>query len=413
MEFDEKYIAEIVEAVCQKPRPAGSQWNATVRKILIDRYRLLGFDVSVQESKFTGWELDEWPRVDYLAPINKTISDCLPVVWSGSIDDGPIDGTVMSGVEGILPKIKTFEAYEWSCFPVIDHKGILRAVLLSNERDDRLVWPQPRDNDLDHLPYILIGTADGIFIQQCLQANIPVNVRISVKSHFLPNQKLNNVFAQQSMNPSIIVGAHYDSFFHTQGAHDNASGTACLLYLARFLAESPIPNVQLASFDAEEWNKLGAYRYVETLSKDNEISKVKRMINIDSVGIGDKIQLRVSPKHLESLTKAVIKSGFLIEPGKSGFSIDPEDVVESKQRFYGSLDNRPKVSILALDKFPQFDSWPFMKTDLPVVQVGATGNKPFLYWHDPRDIWQLIGTNGYHLIAATAELVYGLLQNWK
>ena len=279
---------------------------------------------------------------------------------------------------------------------------MLQAVLLSNERDDRLVWPQPRDNDLDHLPYILIGTTEGIFIQQCLQANVPVNVRVSVKSHYLPNQRLNNVFAQQSTNPSIIVGAHYDSFFHTQGAHDNASGTACLLYLARILAESPMSKVRLASFDAEEWNKLGAYRYVESLTNE-EIGNIERVINMDSVGIGERIYLLTSPDQKESLVAAVKKSGFSVE-----FEDNKPEAL--------SMDNktdRPKVLIRVLERFPQFDSWPFMQKGIRVCQVGTVGAKPFPFWHDPRDIWPLIGSNGYSLIAATAELVYGLLKNWK
>jgi hypothetical protein len=403
MDFDEEYVAQIIQAVCENPRPVGSHWNSVVRQMLIDRYRLLGYDVDLQESEFTGWQLDKWPQVEYTSPIEKPVPDCLPVVWSGSIEeDEPINGIVLSNVEGVPAKIKTFEAYEWNCFPVVDEKGILRVVLLSNERDDRLVWPQPRDNDLDHVPYILIGTTEGIFIQQCLQANVPVRVRVSVKAQYLPRQKLYNILAQQSTNPSIIVGAHYDSFFHTQGAHDNASGTACLLYLARILAESPIPKVRLASFDAEEWNKLGAYRFVESLTAE-QISNIERMINIDSVGVGDRIYLLTSPEQKESLATAVRKSGFSYE-----FE-DSQPVVSSPE----NEADYPKVLIRVLERFPQFDSWPFMQKGIRVCQVGTIGAKPFPFWHDPRDTWSLIGSDGYRLIAAAAQLVYGLLKNWE
>jgi len=403
MDLDERYIAEIVKSLCQYPRTAGSPWNATVRQILVDRYRSLGFDVQVHKAKFVGWELVEWPWAEYLAPIKRPLADCLPVVWSGSTDE-PIVGTITRAVEEIPSKLTTFEAYEWNCFPVVDQKGGLKAVLLSNERDDRLVWPQPRDNDLDHLPYLLVATTEGIFIEQCLQANIPVEICLSVASRYLSDQVLSNVIAQQGSEPSIIVGSHYDSFFHTQGAHDNASGTACLLYLARILSALPLPDVRLVSFDAEEWNKLGAYRYVEALTNSGEISRIKRVINIDSVGIGESIYLLTTPDLEQSLTSAVENSGFLIEKTEteSGTQLSVEP-----------FNKRPRVTIRVAEKFPQFDSWPFMQKGIAVVQVGTFGEKPFPYWHDPRDIWPLIGSNGYQLIAEVAILVDGLLRNWR
>jgi hypothetical protein len=136
------YIAGMMEYLCQKPRTAGSKWNAEVRQKLITHYKEFGFNVDIQEINFVGWTLEEWPTVEYLQPIQKTMINVLPVVWSGSTK-GNIEGTIQEEYGKCPLTLRTFEAYEWDCFPIINNENTIVGVLLSNERDDRMVWPQP------------------------------------------------------------------------------------------------------------------------------------------------------------------------------------------------------------------------------------------------------------------------------
>ena len=64
----------------------------------------------------------------------------------------------------------------------------------------------------------------------------------NISAHFGPKNQ-----------PTIVVGAHYDSCHETPGADDNASGVAGLLELARLLKENP-PNrsIELVAYTLEE-----------------------------------------------------------------------------------------------------------------------------------------------------------------
>ena len=79
----------------------------------------------------------------------------------------------------------------------------------------------------------------------------------------------------------IIICCHYDSFYLSPGANDNASGVAAVLELAKKHKNNK--KLQFIFFDAEEWNKYGSYSYVRSLRK-NQLKNIKVLINIDSVG---------------------------------------------------------------------------------------------------------------------------------
>lgn len=96
----------------------------------------------------------------------------------------------------------------------------------------------------------------------------------------------------------IVIGAHYDgqgmggsiSMDHEGeptvhlSADDNASGTAGLLYLARYFSMNrPQITVQLAAFSGEEMGLLGSSHFVEHMG-DNDNGEIIAMINLDMIG---------------------------------------------------------------------------------------------------------------------------------
>jgi len=93
---------------------------------------------------------------------------------------------------------------------------------------------------------------------------------------------------QKNNTPTIVIGAHYDCV-DTPGANDNASGTATMLEIARVLSQQEHnANIKFIAFGAEEVGLVGAYDFVESLSK-NERKKIAAMINMDMVGVGDTV----------------------------------------------------------------------------------------------------------------------------
>jgi len=355
----------------------------------------MGYHVDTEDSVFTGWELLEEPWVEYIQPVKRPFEKCLPVVWSGSTD-GEVTGKVASKVSYIPKTIKTFEFYKWKVFPVLDGRGVLKACLLSND----IVWPQPIDKNKNHTPYIMISPKDMRFIKKCIKRKNVVEVRLSIKSRYLENQKISNVIAQKSRDASIIIGAHYDSFFNTVGAHDNASGTTALLCAAHRLSTKLHHDIRFVLFDAEEWNKLGSYQYVEKLESIGQLSKIKAMINIDSVGYGESIYISVHPNHKKGIIRTLKTNPMYRQINSESF------ILLNSNRIH----NNYRIIIIQSNQFlPQFDTWPFIKKKIPVVHIHTLGSKPYPYFHLPDDNLFQICDKGYTLISDVATLVESLV----
>ncbi len=86
----------------------------------------------------------------------------------------------------------------------------------------------------------------------------------------------------------MVVGAHYDSFFGTVGANDNASGTAALLAMARHFKNRPLDRtVRFVFFANEEppffqTNKMGSVVYATRCKQRHE--NIVGVISFDGLG---------------------------------------------------------------------------------------------------------------------------------
>lgn len=79
----------------------------------------------------------------------------------------------------------------------------------------------------------------------------------------------------------IILGAHFDTVTNSPGANDNASGTAVVLAVARYLVDVPCRSspVTVVLFDGEEIGLLGSRAYAPTKVAAN----VRAVHTIDQV----------------------------------------------------------------------------------------------------------------------------------
>ncbi|MBA3539834.1 MAG: M28 family peptidase [Deltaproteobacteria bacterium] len=82
----------------------------------------------------------------------------------------------------------------------------------------------------------------------------------------------------------IIVGAHYDTVASSPGANDNASGSAVILAVAKYLATTTcrVPNVTVVFFDQEEDGRFGSRAFAEKLVADQ--TDVIAVHTVDQVG---------------------------------------------------------------------------------------------------------------------------------
>ncbi|MGL4666420.1 MAG: M28 family peptidase [Saezia sp.] len=86
----------------------------------------------------------------------------------------------------------------------------------------------------------------------------------------------------------LVVGAHYDSFFNTPGADDNASGVAGLLELASLLKDNPPKHpVELVAYTLEEppffaTPSMGSSIHARAITASGR--PIKLMISLEMIG---------------------------------------------------------------------------------------------------------------------------------
>lgn len=347
-------VKSSLETLACAPRFAGSPHSKACSEFIAETFRRNGLSVELQRNLFMGWALVREPKVEFLAP-EKLEAKCIPLLWSGS--------TPSDGVEGRLVfagKFLTFEAYQWLKYAVVDGSGFPRAYLLT--RPD-MVWMQTLDNPALTAPYIIVDTDSCKRIGRWLKQGKEVRVRAFVKTEFRPDSVLTNVVAEsRGAKKPVIISAHYDSVTGVDGAQDNASGVAALLALSQRLKAG----VRFIAFDAEEWNKLGAYTYVaqqkgkklgspsikkKQAREKSALDNIRLVINLDSVGAGERIYVLAHKRFHSAVRKAAKGLKF------------PVDITPDY-------------------KSPQFDAWPFHREGIPVIEVGTT---PYAYFHKKED----------------------------
>ena len=109
--------------------------------------------------------------------------------------------------------------------------------------------------------------------------------RLIIKARCFEHTSCNVVATRSGNNGFGVFGAHYDTAPLTQGAGDNATGTAMVLELARLLKDEPSGmRLDFAEFSAEEYIPEflppGSEDYVKRYGKD-----VQWLMNFDDFGL--------------------------------------------------------------------------------------------------------------------------------
>lgn len=107
---------------------------------------------------------------------------------------------------------------------------------------------------------------------------------VELQEFTVRDKRTNNVLATKisPLDKVIVVGAHYDSV-NCPGADDNASGTACVLELARRLAAKPMRHtVSFQLYSGEEQGLDGSKFYCN--NPKWPLKKHMFMLNLDMVG---------------------------------------------------------------------------------------------------------------------------------
>ncbi len=190
---------------------------------------------------------------------------------------------------------------------------------------------------------------------------------------------------------TIVIGGHIDSSGpEIPGANDNASGTACVIELARNWSQAPRRyTLVFAAFGAEERGLLGAKHFVDNYS---DIDKVALMLQIDMAGSEDDIVVL-------SETPTRKAPQWLVE---DVFATDRELGFNSLQYETHFMSINNAVSIAGSDHEP------FLGKNIPAIDFTAGVNSSPI--HTPRDKFDFISKT---TLNRSGQIVHRLLEKYQ
>jgi aminopeptidase YwaD len=165
------------------------------------------------------------------------------------------------------------------------------------------------------VPSVSLSQSDGEQLLSLIQ-RVATIVRVKVDAEIQERAGVNLVATRAGGERIVLIGAHYDSVRAGPGANDNASGTATVLELARVIAGREYPfAVRFVAFDAEEIGLLGSAHYASQLGPA-ERAGMLAMINLDMVGVGDKLSFGGDAILVERAVRLARAAG--VSPGRIG-----------------------------------------------------------------------------------------------
>jgi aminopeptidase YwaD len=168
---------------------------------------------------------------------------------------------------------------------------------------------------LGEVPTVALSRDDGDRLLALLQRGT-VTVQLKVEAEVGERIGLNVIGTKATGPSTVVIGGHYDSVRAGPGANDNASGTATFLELARVIAGREYPfTVRFIGFGAEEVGLIGSGHYVRQLS-ESERRQMLAMINLDMVGVGDKLSFGGDPVLVERAVRHAREVG--VSAGRLG-----------------------------------------------------------------------------------------------
>jgi len=190
---------------------------------------------------------------------------------------------------------------------------------------------------------------------------------------------------------TIVIGGHIDSSGpEIPGANDNASGTACVIELARIWGQAPRHyTLVFAAFGAEERGLLGAKDFVDNYP---DIDKVALMLQIDMAGSEDDIVI-MSETPTHKAPKWLVQDAFTIDHTLGYNSLQYETN-------FMSINNAFPIA--------GSDHAPFLDKNIPAIDFTAGVNSSPI--HTSRDKFDFISKSALN---RSGQIVNSLLQKYQ
>ncbi|SFX03707.1 Zn-dependent amino-or carboxypeptidase, M28 family [Thermoactinomyces sp. DSM 45891] len=290
-------------------RMAGTPGEHQAAKVIAQRFKKLGFDVKMQRFPFTRFE-SRGAALTVSQPENKSF-ETTPLTYSPST---PAKGLTADLVYAGLGAESDFASVDVKGKIALIKRGNLTfydktqnaakagaiGVVIFNNTTGKLGGTLGQQTSI---PAIGLTDTDGALLTNLLSSGQKVTTTMKADTKVINTYSQNVIGTYKAKNTrkakTLVVGAHYDGV-DSAAANDNASGTATMLEVARLASQKKLDmNVRFIAFGAEEAGLIGSEFYAQSL-KPEETANISGMINMDMVGVGDKVNVLTASANAQS-----------------------------------------------------------------------------------------------------------------
>ena len=215
---------------------------------------------------------------------------------------------------------------------------------------------------------------------------------VASETYLVEGRPVSNLVAvlegRGGLGETVVLGAHYDSYWGSPGADDNATGVAALLEIARRLASAPPParSVRFVAFANEEppyfkTARMGSLVHAKNVRRKGE--KIAAMLSLETIGYySDAPNSQFFPYHLG-----------LFYPWTGNFigfvaNRDSRDLLFRAVTAFRRHATFPSEGLSApawITGVDWSDHWSFWEQGIPALMVTDTAPYRYPYYHTSED----------------------------
>ncbi|NLZ60248.1 MAG: M28 family peptidase [Lentisphaerae bacterium] len=282
----------------QGSRHVGSEGEKSAADYIEAQFSRMGYAPRRDYYAVTGWELERFELFNL--DQGEIVPAATPCFFSPSAE---IEGELLWLRAGELGRLEQLGVQGRLCFieswseggdiagrnqiaEHLDALGAAGAIFISDSLTHGAMAPSSkiqRSPGLRHLGAAAVAQEGALY----LAARKQEHYRLHIKSRLFNHQSC-NIVASLPGKPGTgkgVFGAHYDTAPLTQGALDNASGTAILLEVAALMAELKTDlELDFAAFSGEEYCLDGIQLGSGDYCKRNQEADLRWFVNFDHAG---------------------------------------------------------------------------------------------------------------------------------
>lgn len=289
-----RYLARMLDLLCAQfgPRYAGSDDYDRSAELIRRELALAVPHTELDWFEFRGWRLVEEP-----------------VFYCGgrSLECYPAFGSAWPSEEGARGVLKAQEEEGGAPFSIVDPaSGEAAAHVTISAYGRAVTGAMSPDHESAAVPRVCVGKQDAPFLEQAAAEG--ARARLHFKAEFVPGARTCNIVGTLpgETEEEILVFAHADTQYNTQGANDNTASLIVVLMLAHAVSGTrPRRTLTFMGTGAEEYNLLGALHYAARRQAEGTLDRIRFCVNFDSLTYGPNLYVHTDDAELVRVMDAI------------------------------------------------------------------------------------------------------------